>query len=111
MATDEIARLENIQVEDYQVEEQMESIRQEAANSKEDFDEAQIRSRVEMTIQRQAVMDYLAENAELDVEFVEGEGDFDEALMEQLAEESLAREKEGIVVPPAVADDPIAESE
>lgn len=111
MATDEIARLENIQVEDYQVEEQMESIRQEAADSKEDFDEAQIRSRVEMTIQRQAVMDYLAENAELDVEFVEGEGEFDESLMEQLAEESLAREQDGIVVPPPVADDPIAESE
>merc|ERR1712176_623727 len=94
MATDEIARIENIDVDDYQVEEQMESIKKEAAESEEEFDEAQMRSRVEATLQRQAVMDFLAENAELDVKFVEGEGDFDEELMKQLGEESLAREKE-----------------
>merc|ERR1712176_1686585 len=94
MATDEIARIENIEVDDYQVEEQMESIKKDAAESQEEFDEAQMRSRVEATLQRQAVMDFLAENAELDVKFVEGEGDFDEELMKQLGEESLAREKE-----------------
>lgn len=94
MATDEIARIEGIEVEDYMVEEQMESIKQEMIDSKEDFDEAQIRSRVEATLQRQGVMDFLAENADLDVKFVEGEGDFDASLMEKLAEESLAREKE-----------------
>jgi hypothetical protein len=93
MATDEIARLENIEVEDYQVEEQMESIKQDAENSKEDFDETQIRSRVEATLLRQAVMDFLAEKADLEVKFVDGEGEFDESLMEKLAEESQAREE------------------
>jgi trigger factor len=95
MATDEIARLENIEVPDYQVEEQMEAIKQEAAESKEEFDEAQIRARVESTMQRQAVMDYLAEHADLEVQFVDNDGnDFDEELMAKLAEESLAREQE-----------------
>ena len=93
MATDEIARLENIEVEDYQIEEQMESIKQDAENSKEDFDETQIRSRVEATLLRQAVMDFLAEKADLEVKFVDGEGEFDESLMEKLAEESQAREE------------------
>lgn len=92
IATDEIARIENIEVEPSQVEEQMESIKNEAANSEEDMDEGQIRQRVEATIQRQAVMDFLAENAELDVEF-ETEEEFDESLMERLAEESAAREE------------------
>ena len=93
MATDEIARIENIEVDDYQVEEQMENIKKEAAESEEEIDMAQMRSRVEATIQRQAVMDFLAENADLDVKFVEGEGDFDEELMKKLGEESLAREQ------------------
>jgi FKBP-type peptidyl-prolyl cis-trans isomerase (trigger factor) len=94
MATDEIARLEGIEVPDYQVEEQMESIKQEAAEAKEEFDEADIRSRVEATLQRQAVMDFLAEHANLKVEFIDDDGKFDEALMEKLAAESLAREQE-----------------
>jgi hypothetical protein len=72
----------------------MESIKQEAAESQEEFDEQAIRSRVEATLQRQAVMDFLAENAELEVEFVDGKEDFDEALMQKLANESLAREEE-----------------
>lgn len=94
MATDEIARIENIDVDDYQVEEQMEAIKKEAAESEGEMDEAGIRSRVEATIQRQSVMDFLAENADLDVKFVDGEGNFDESLMAKLAEESLAREQE-----------------
>lgn len=94
MATDEIARLEGIEVPDYQVEEQMESIKQEAAEAQEDFDEAAIRTRVEATLTRQAVMDFLAENADLDVEFLDKDGEFDEALMQKLADESLAREQE-----------------
>jgi len=93
MATDEIARIENIDVDDYQVEEQMESIKKDAAESEEEIDMAQMRSRVEATLQRQAVMDFLAENADLDVKFVEGEGDFDEQLMQQLGDESIAREQ------------------
>ncbi len=94
MATDEIARIEGIEVDDYQVEEQMEAIKKEAAESSEEMDDAQMRARVEATLQRQMVMDFLAENADLDVEFVEGEGDFDEKLMQKLAEESLEREQE-----------------
>ncbi|KAG7368046.1 trigger factor domain containing protein [Nitzschia inconspicua] len=94
MATDEIARLEGIEVPDYQVEEQMESIKQEAAESQEEFDEGAIRSRVEATLQRQAVMDFLAEKADLQVDYVDGEEEFDEALMERLARESLKREEE-----------------
>jgi trigger factor len=94
MATDEIARLEGIDVDDYQVEEQMEAIKKEAAESDSEMDEAGMRSRVEATLQRQSVMDFLAENADLDVKFVDGEGDFDESLMAKLAEESLAREEE-----------------
>lgn len=94
MATDEIARIEGIEVDDYQVEEQMEAIKKEAAESSEEMDDAQMRARVEATIQRQMVMDFLAENADLDVEFIDGEGDFDEGLMEKLAQESLEREEE-----------------
>lgn len=94
MATDEIAQVEGIEVPDYQVDEQMESIKQEAAEAQEDFDEAGIRSRVVATLQRQAVMDFLAEKADLDVQFIDGEGEFDEALMEKLAAESLKREEE-----------------
>lgn len=93
MATDEIGQMEGIDVPDYQVEEQMESIRQEAADSKEEFDEAQIRSRVKATLAREAVMDFLAENSNLVVEYAEEEK-FDEKLMEQLAAESLKREQE-----------------
>lgn len=91
MATDEIGRMEGIEVPDYQVEEQMEAIKQEAAESNEEFDEAQIRSRVAATLQREAVMDFLADNADLEIEFIEEE--FDEELMEQLAQESLKREE------------------
>lgn len=94
MATDEIARLESIEVPDHLVEEQMEAVRQEAAESKETMDEGQIRSRVEATLQRQAVMDFLAEHSQLEVQFVDEDGNFDEALMERLASESLAREAE-----------------
>lgn len=92
MATDEIARLENIEVPDYQVEEQMESIRKDAQED-DKFDENVIRGKVEATIQRQLVMDFLAENAKLEVEFTD-EQEFDEELMTKLAEESLERERQ-----------------
>lgn len=91
MATDEISRLEAIEVPDYQVEEQMEAIRKDADGS-EDFDENMIRSKVKTTLVRQAVMDWLAEKSHLQVEFIE-EQQFDEALLEKLAEESLKREQ------------------
>jgi Bacterial trigger factor protein (TF) C-terminus len=93
MATDEIARLEGIDVPDYQVEEQMEAIRKDAEKD-EAFDENLIRSKVKNTLVRQAVMDWLAERSKLQVEYVnDNEPEFDEALLTKLAEESLERER------------------
>jgi trigger factor len=91
MATDEIARLEGIDVADYQVEEQMEIIRKDAAGA-EDFDENMIRSKVKTTLVRQAVMDWLAERAQLKVQYLGAEPEVDEALLERLADETLKRE-------------------
>lgn len=110
MAVDEIGRMEGIEVPDYQVEEQMQGIREEAQKSGEEFDEAQIKPRVEATLQREAVMDFLAEKANLSVEFEEDE--FDEELLSKLAEESLAREEAVQVEPstPAVQDVEVVEA-
>jgi len=91
MATDEIARLESISVPDYQVEEQMEMIRKDVQDS-EEFDENMIRARVQTTLQRQAVMDWLAEHAVLEVIYEQEV--FDQGLLDELAEESLEREKQ-----------------
>lgn len=90
MACDEIARMEGLEVPDYQIEEQMEAIRKDAEG--EELDEATIRPKVESTLLRQMVFDFLAENAKLDVEYTEEE-DFDEGLMQSLAEQSLEREE------------------
>lgn len=89
MATDEIARLEGIEVPDYQVEEQLEAIRKDAQKEGDEIDEQMVRGKVEATLQRQAVMDFLAEHADLEVKYVEET--FDENLMEKLAEETLQR--------------------
>jgi trigger factor len=91
MACDEIARMEGIEVPDYQVEEQMEAIRKDAQG--EELDEATIRPKVESTLMRQLVFDFLAENANLEVEYTD-EPEFDEAMMQKLADESLSREEE-----------------
>lgn len=95
MAVDEIARLENIQVPAYQVEEQIQSLKDQAAKegqSTDGLDDEQMRRKVESTLERRMVYDLLAEVAELEVEYVEEEG-FDEELLEKLAQESLAREE------------------
>lgn len=89
MATDEIARVEGIEVPDYQIEEQMEAIRKDAAQEGDEIDENMVRGKVEATLQRQAVMDFLAEHADLDVNYKEE--NFDPELMEKLAQESLER--------------------
>jgi len=97
MAVDEIARLENIQVPAYQVEEQMQSLKDQAAKegqNTDDMDDEKTRRKVESTLERRMVYDFLAEFADLDVEYVDDNGDFDENLMEKLAAESLAREQE-----------------
>ena len=97
MATDEIARMENIEVPDYQVEEQMEAIRKDAAESDEKFDETLIRGKVEATLARSAVMDFLAEKGDLKVEYTDDGDKFDEALLEKLADEAIKREEESSV--------------
>jgi Bacterial trigger factor protein (TF) C-terminus len=86
MATDEIARLEGITVPDYQTEEQLEAIRKDADGS-EDFDENMIRMKVETTLQRQLVMEYLAKESELHVLYEDDK--FDEQLLEQLAQDTI----------------------
>jgi len=92
MAVDEIGRMESINVPDYQVDEQMQGIREQATKMGEEFNEADIRPRVEATLMREAVMDFLADKGQLDVQF-EGDEDFDEELMAKLADEALAREE------------------
>jgi len=88
MATDEIARIEGLEVPDYQIEEQIEAIKKDAKG--EEIDEAMIRGKVETTILRSIVFDFLAEHAKLEVKYATES--FDEELMEKLAEESLERE-------------------
>jgi hypothetical protein len=84
--------MEGVSVADFQVEEQMESIRKDAAERKEELDETMVRGKVETTLQRQGVMDWLAENSDLEVEFIDET--FDENMMQQLADDSLKREEE-----------------
>lgn len=94
MACDEIARVEGIEVPDYQVEEQLQAIKKDAKGSSEEFDETMIRPKVESTLQRQLVFDFLAKNANLTVEYLEEEEQFDEEVMNKLLEETLERERE-----------------
>jgi trigger factor len=91
MATDDIARMEKIEVPAYQIDEQLEAVRKEA-NGEDLGDETVLRNKIESTIMRRLVYDFLAEHAELEVEYKEAE-QFDEALMEQLARESIEREE------------------
>jgi len=68
MATDEIARLEGIEVPSYQIDEQVEAVKKEAEG--EDLgDENMLRAKIESTIMRRMVFDYLADHAELEVEY------------------------------------------
>jgi len=91
MATEEIARVENIEVPEASIEEQIENIKKDAAKEGDtsELNEEDVRPRVAATLQRQLVMDFLAENADLNVIYEEEQ--FDEKLMEKLAEESLQR--------------------
>jgi FKBP-type peptidyl-prolyl cis-trans isomerase (trigger factor) len=111
MAVDEIGNIEGIEVPDYQVEEQMQGIREETSKAGEEFNEAEIRPRVEATLMREAVMEFLAEKSELEVQF--GDEEFDEELMSKLADESLAREEaiEANVGESATASSPVVDAE
>ena len=123
MALDEISRLENIQVPAYQIEEQVQQLKDQAnqAGQTDEFDDEQVRKKVESTLERRMVFDFLAENANLEVEYMkEGEEEFDAELMEKLAQDSLEREQEDegkddepaaevVAVEPVVETKPIAE--
>mmetsp|Transcript_14761 Transcript_14761/g.27763 ORF Transcript_14761/g.27763 Transcript_14761/m.27763 type:complete len:695 (+) Transcript_14761:152-2236(+) len=89
MAADEIARLEGIEVPAYQIDEQLEAVKKEA-NGEDLGDENMLRTKIESTIMRRMVFDFLAENAELDVQYEEEK--FDEELLEKLAKETMERE-------------------
>jgi len=93
-ACDEIAKLENVEVSSYDVQEQIEQLREQAKQegNESEFDEATVRPKVEATLQRRLVFDMLAEKADLTPDFSEEE--FDAELMEQLAKDSLKREEE-----------------
>lgn len=93
MATDEIARMEGIEVPDDQIEEQLEAVKKEAAG--EDLgDENVLRGKIESTIMRRMVFDFLAESSNLEVNYSDKtEPEFDEKLMEELMEGTISREQ------------------
>jgi len=91
MATDEVARIEGIEVPPHQIDEQLEAVKKEA-NGEDLGDENVLRNKIESTIMRRMVFDFLAESADLEVEYKEEE-QFDEEMMAKLAEESLNREE------------------
>lgn len=92
MAVEKIAELENIEVPESQIDEQMANLKKEQEKSDDDgpMDEQQMRQKIETTLQSRLVFDFLAEHANLDVVFEEEE--FDEDIMNKLAQDSLARE-------------------
>jgi len=97
LAVEELAKLENIEVPDYKIEEQMENIKMDAQQSDEEFDESAVKKKVESTLQSRMVYDYLAENADLEIEFIDEANEkanekIDEELLQKLAEDSLKRE-------------------
>mmetsp|Transcript_22006 Transcript_22006/g.65159 ORF Transcript_22006/g.65159 Transcript_22006/m.65159 type:complete len:685 (-) Transcript_22006:492-2546(-) len=107
MAVDEVARMEGIDVPADQVDEQIGALRKEmaeAGQSDEDMDENSLRAKVESTLQRRLVFDYLSEYADLDVEYDDNAGqELDVDMLNDIAAESLAREK-GITIDEAKAE-------
>jgi len=91
MATDEIARLEGIEVPDSEIEEQVLNVKKDIKEG-EEIDEKMLRGKIETTLMRGKVFDFLSENANLEVDFNEEE--FDVNIMKKLAEDSLKREEE-----------------
>jgi len=92
MATDEVARLEGIEVPAFQVEEQMENIKKEA-NSEDLGDDNVLQGEVESTILRRMVYEFLAEKSDLTVKYEEDMA-LDEKMIEELAQQSLEREEQ-----------------
>ena len=69
------------------------------------FDEQQMRGKVEATLLRNQVMDYIASKAILDVKYEE-EAEFDEDLMNDIMEKQAEAERERVAkVAQAAADE------
>lgn len=94
MASDEISRLEGLEVPAYQIDEQVEALKKEA-NGEDLGEESMLRAKIESTIMRRLVFDYLADHAELDVQYAEEE-EFDEKMLEELAQLSMNRETDDV---------------
>jgi len=93
LAVEEIAREENIRIDPQEIEEQLSNIKKEMKEQGEtDMDESATRGKIEATLQRNYVMDLLAERAKLDVKYEEQE-EFDEKLMNQLMEQQIELEE------------------
>ncbi|GMH49654.1 hypothetical protein TrRE_jg3675 [Triparma retinervis] len=95
MAVEEVAKFENIRVAPEEIEEQMANIKKEVAQSGEEYDEQQMRGKVEATLLRNQVMDHLASLAEISVTYEE-EAEFDEELMDEIMEKQAAAERERV---------------
>merc|ERR1712161_116341 len=101
--------IEEIEVASYEVDEQIANLKKE--NADEDMgDEAKLRSKVEQTIQRKMVFDYLDGVADLSVTYKDENEGFDADLMDTLAKESLDRE-EGKLSSDGVVDAEVIASE
>jgi len=93
VALEEIAKAENIEVPANHVDEQMEGLKMEAEKEGQEFNEADVRTKVESTLKTKMVYDFLAESAELEINYTDKPDDFDEDLMNKLMDESVEREK------------------
>ena len=65
------------------------------ARPSQEFDENQMRGKIEATLLRNQVMDFLASSAKLDVKYEE-EGEFDEDLMNEIMEKQAEAERERV---------------
>lgn len=95
LAVDAIAEAEGIQVDSSIIEEQLVALQRQAEKDGQEYKPEDYRGKVEATLRRKSVLDFLAEHANLTVEYISdaNEGEFDETLMQELAEETLERER------------------
>ena len=89
MAVEEIARLENVRVSPQEIEEQLANLKKEAGD---EYDEGQLRPKVESTLLKNYVMELLTDRAKLDITYEE-EGQFDQKLMDDLMQQTVEREE------------------
>eukprot|EP00549_Striatella_unipunctata_P004359 CAMPEP_0118700294 /NCGR_PEP_ID=MMETSP0800-20121206/16482_1 /TAXON_ID=210618 ORGANISM="Striatella unipunctata, Strain CCMP2910" /NCGR_SAMPLE_ID=MMETSP0800 /ASSEMBLY_ACC=CAM_ASM_000638 /LENGTH=495 /DNA_ID=CAMNT_0006600821 /DNA_START=261 /DNA_END=1748 /DNA_ORIENTATION=- len=92
-AVDEIAAAEGISVTPESIENQVQLVKKSNKDQApmNPAEEKKLRQSIEVTLLRREVMDLLADNSKLEVEYVD-EGAFDQQLMDDLADSSLQRE-------------------